>query len=266
VLLGKMRAKGPDRRTPRVHDALRTAGLDGRADHGVGVPRVLGRIDALNMWLQEEVPGRTLAHHLDPAEPPQAEVFARTGAALARLHAVPAAVDRRWSLVDEAAVLERALDQAAQDMPEAGEALRAIGRASMARLERLGDAPVCGIHRDFYFDQVLVDGPRIWLLDLDLYTIGDPAIDIGNFLAHLDEFALRRFGDVNALDTQASAFLAGYAGVRSLPTAGRIATLRTTSLARHIHISTRFQDRKHITQDLISISLAALTDMESQAS
>ncbi|WP_209428291.1 aminoglycoside phosphotransferase family protein, partial [Pararhodobacter sp. SW119] len=190
-VLGKLRAKGPDRRTPRVHRALRAAELDGLAAHGVGVPRALGQIESMNMWLQEAVPGTTLAGHLEPGDAAQAEIFARTGAALARLHDAPVATERRWSLDNEAAVLERALDHAAQQMPEAGATLGTIRRTARARLERLGDAPVCGIHRDFYFDQVLVDGPRIWLLDLDLYTIGDPAIDLANFLAHLDEFGLR---------------------------------------------------------------------------
>jgi aminoglycoside phosphotransferase (APT) family kinase protein len=264
-VLGKIRAKGPDQRTPRVHRALRAAGLDGLAAHGVGVPRALGRIDSMHMWLQEEAPGETLAGHLEPGAATQPEIFARTGTALARLHEIPAAVDRRWSFDDEADVLERVLNLAAQDMPGAGEALRMIRCAARTSLERLGDAPVCGIHRDFYFDQVLVDGPRIWLLDLDLYTIGDPAIDLANFLAHLDEFGLRRFGDVGALDAAASAFLSGYADIRALPAVDRIETLRATSLARHIHISMRFKDRQHITRELISISLAKLSDRERQA-
>lgn len=266
VLLGKIRAKGPDRRTPQVHRALRAAGLDGLADHGVGVPRALGRVDTLHMWLQEEVSGDPLAQYLDPARSPETKVLARIGGALAHLHAVPAVVDHNWSFVDEAAVLRRAIEKAARNMPEEGNALCKIVVASEAQLEKLSNAPVCGIHRDFYFDQVLVDSHRTWILDLDLYAIGDPAIDIGNFLAHLDEFALRRFGDRNALAAQAAAFLAGYAEVMPLPTAHRIATLRSVSLARHIHISTLFKDRRHITHDLISISLASLTTLESKTS
>ena len=41
------------------------------------------------------------------------------------------------------------------------------------------------VHRDFYHDQVIADGDVCRLVDLDLVAVGDPALDIGNFLAHL---------------------------------------------------------------------------------
>jgi hypothetical protein len=41
------------------------------------------------------------------------------------------------------------------------------------------------IHRDFYDKQVLVGLERTTLLDVDTISLGDPALDVGNFLAHL---------------------------------------------------------------------------------
>jgi len=83
----------------------------------------------------------------------------------------------------------------------------------------------------------MVDETCIWLLDLDLFTEGDPAIDLGNFLAHLDELGLRRHGEIDALSRHGEAFLEGYGAVHALPDSGRIALLRSVSLARHINIS-----------------------------
>jgi aminoglycoside phosphotransferase (APT) family kinase protein len=40
-------------------------------------------------------------------------------------------------------------------------------------------------HRDFYDKQILVDGERSVLLDLDTACLAEPELDIGNFLAHL---------------------------------------------------------------------------------
>src|SRR5438093_13000063 len=57
----------------------------------------------------------------------------------------------------------------------------------------------CGIHRDFYADHVIVDGPRLYLLDFDLFCEGDPALDIGNFRGHLIEQSLRTLGSAEAL-------------------------------------------------------------------
>src|SRR5699024_4363899 len=56
ILLGKMRAKGPDLRTPRLHAALRAHGLDGRAPARVGVPAPRGCLATPALWLQEAVP------------------------------------------------------------------------------------------------------------------------------------------------------------------------------------------------------------------
>ena len=41
------------------------------------------------------------------------------------------------------------------------------------------------IHRDFYDKQVLIGHERTTLLDVDTLALGDPALDVGNFLAHL---------------------------------------------------------------------------------
>lgn len=250
AILGKLRAKGTDGRMPAIHDALRGAGLDGRAPHGAGVPRARGIVDTMRMWLQDEVPGR-------PLTPTDVAAMARTGMALAHLHNVPPVTDRRWTHADELSVLDRALTQAAELLPARKAELRRILHAARDRMGRLRDDQHCGIHRDFYFDQVLIADAQVWLVDLDLYAVGDPAVDLGNFLAHLDEYALRTTGDVGALSASARAFLDGYAGIRPLPCPRRIATMRTLSLARHIRISLRFDDRRHTTDALIEQSLRA---------
>ena len=152
-LLGKLRAKGLDRRTPRLHDTLRRAGLDGR--NGVGVPPVFGSVTSFDMWLQGRVPGRSLAALLAPDAP--SHDLSRVGAALARLHATPVAPDRHWSMADEADVLDRALDRAAKARPEDSDTCKDIARTARQRLAALSPIRPCGIHRDFYFDQVMVD-------------------------------------------------------------------------------------------------------------
>lgn len=100
----------------------------------------------------------------------------------------------------------------------------------------------------------------VWLVDLDLYAVGDPAIDIGNVLAHLDELGLRRSGDAGAFAAQAAAFLAGYGAVRVPPAAGRVATLRAVSLARHVALSRRLPGRGHTMAALLARARVALVE------
>jgi aminoglycoside phosphotransferase (APT) family kinase protein len=42
------------------------------------------------------------------------------------------------------------------------------------------------IHRDFYYANILWDGERLWGLDFDEVSLGDPALDVAHFLAHLE--------------------------------------------------------------------------------
>ena len=97
-----------------------------------------------------------------------------------------------------------------------------------------------------------MDGDRVWILDLDLVAQGDPAIDIGNFLAHIKEYALRRYGSVSALKSIEQAFLKGYACEGCAVDQKRISLLESLSLARHVHISTLFADRRHTTDALLT--------------
>ena len=228
--IAKMRFKGSDRATPALHDRLRAAGLDGSGDTGVPQPR--SSIDALNLWLQDLVPGRILTDLIAPDGP--VGPFHAAGRGLARLHVTNTAAIRDWTLRDELEVMKKALDR-----PE----LRDICERLCGSVNGLPESPICGIHRDFYPDQVLIDNGRVWLLDLDLYANGDPAIDLGNFLAHLDEFALRQGWGCPALMRQAEAFLAGYVSLRALP--ANVSQMRAISLARHIKIAESFPDRQH---------------------
>ncbi len=52
---------------------------------------------------------------------------------------------------------------------------------------KLSDGIETGIHRDFYQDNMLMNDERVWFVNLDLYTRGHPATDVGSFQAHLIE-------------------------------------------------------------------------------
>ncbi|MEJ6392005.1 phosphotransferase [Gymnodinialimonas sp. 2305UL16-5] len=245
ALLGKMSAKGPDQSAPRIQARLRAAGLDGRK--GVGVPEVVGTLSDPGIWIQEEVPGEPLGALLHDSD--AASAVKRTGRALATLHATAPQTERSWSLQDELDVVRRAVDGGpyADLLDSAKRALAALPATEPQ-----------GLHRDFYFDQVIVDACAIWLVDLDLYAIGDPAIDIGNFCAHLIELGLRNTGDPMQFDPLRHAFLDGYETVQTPPERERIETLTWVSLTRHVRIATRFEDRRHTIPAIATLCRAQL--------
>ncbi|WP_298976394.1 phosphotransferase [uncultured Roseobacter sp.] len=246
TLLGKMRSRGQGAQTPALHTAFRTAGLDG---HGpVGVPRVIDLPNDWNMWFMEEVPGTCLR---DLQDDPQTDPFVRTGAALGHLHGCGVLPTRRWTQAQELDVLTAALGKAGEAMPRWRPRLQALVTQAEVLLDALPNQDLTCIHRDFYPDQVIVDVDQVWVVDLDLVALGDPAIDVGNFLAHLTEYAMRTTGSSDASKRLEAAFLRGYQSTGPDLCQHRIRVFRTISLLRHIHISRRFKDRKHITKLLL---------------
>lgn len=181
---------------------------------------MLGILPEAQIWLQERVEGRLLRDLL--ALGGEIAPFEATGRALAQLHRIPTVALGMpelpaWSIEDEIAVLTDALDRAARVRPDLAAALHELSADLGARACALAPGRVTGIHRDFYPDQVIVGPARTWLLDLDLFSLGDVTIDIANFVAHLREFGLRRWREAKALAGQEEAFLAGYAAIAPLP-------------------------------------------------
>lgn len=93
---------------------------------------------------------------------------------------------RPHTFADEQRIL---LAQAAAAPP----AIAAPVRSSLAALEAEWRCTTV-VHRDLYEEQILV-GERVGLIDLDDAALGPPELDVGNLLAHVELLALRAGGD-----------------------------------------------------------------------
>jgi hypothetical protein len=248
-LLGKCRARGVDSRTFRVARALRAAGLDGR--DGVEIPRALGIVPELHMWLQEKVPGETVWEALtgDSGE----ALSRRIADALHRLHVAPVEPPRRHGIADELHILAERLRSVAELRPAWTARLEGLLDACRRRAAGIPAAEPRGIHRDFHPDQVLVSAGRLALVDLDLYCAGDPALDVGNFRAHLGEWALRLRGDPRAIEGCEGAFEERFLELAGSQRAETVRAWTELSLARHVWISTRFPERRPFTAALLEL-------------
>jgi Ser/Thr protein kinase RdoA (MazF antagonist) len=128
---------------------------------------------------------------------------ARAGAAIGTWHRawqdrVPDALTRH-TLERELEILEERVAQAPTDLGAAVD-------GALAALAGAGWGYPTVVHRDLYEEQVLV-GDRIGLIDLDDAALGPPELDVGNFLAHVDLLALRSGADLAAVT---DALLDGY--------------------------------------------------------
>jgi aminoglycoside phosphotransferase (APT) family kinase protein len=158
---------------------------------GVVVPRVTGSDVRRGTVTCEEVRGVRLHDLLpDPAVSPRhlRSVGRAVGEALARLHGTTPPSDvGAHDAAAELRVTQGWLDHATTY------GLLDSGLAVGAHLDRLrGFAAEPGsasalVHRDMHDKQILVgEGDAVGMLDFDLATIGEPALDLANLLVHLE--------------------------------------------------------------------------------
>lgn len=241
LIIGKVRlGKSVDSRLHQLHrdlQKLRTA--------RVVVPAFIGEIPEWNLWFQEKLLGQAVSPDSKP------EVHRSVGVALAKLHNCGVVIDRSHTLDDELRILRQQhadFLSVTEEWRDASSALLHLAQQSSLTLQPTQSVL---LHRDFYFDQVLVMENSIALLDFDTAAMGPAELDVGNYLAHLDESALRMVGETGTYDESAQAFVEGYREVHSSLSESAVETWRFLSLARLVAISQRIADRSHSTEMLM---------------
>jgi aminoglycoside phosphotransferase (APT) family kinase protein len=203
------------------------------------------------MWLQARVEGRLATDLMEgPAGP---ALGMRLADALHKLHRAPVSPRRSHTVADELAILGDRLERAARERPVWAARLARLSDACVGAAAGLAPAETVLVHRDFYADQVIIDGDRLYLLDLDLCAAGDPALDVGNFAGHVVEQAVRAHGNPRALDEPKAALVDRFLACSRSTTAAAVDTYTTLTLARHVWLSTQFPERRGTTAALLDL-------------
>ena len=171
------------------------------------VPRpLLWCQDSNSLWM-EDVKATPL-----PELPANRQQNAVNGAgrALARLHRTQIDVSGGYTNDDEICLLDGWVQLIWTVFPDRAERLSAVLSQVRSTLRRCQSTPTALVHRDFYEKQILVEQNTTTLIDFDTLCQSDPALDIGNFLAHLRLLRLQGFGGFFGAE---QAFLDGYGNV-----------------------------------------------------
>jgi len=163
------------------------------------------------------------------------------------------------TMTDELRILEERFREASQRRPDLAGRLEDLGTACRQLAAGAVSDRSSPIHRDFYADQLLMDGDTTWILDLDLFCLGDPALDIGNFLGHVTELALRTLGDPTAGVDFERALLDRYSHLAGDSIVERAEVFRTLTLARQVWVSTEKPERSAITEPLLELCEARVS-------
>jgi hypothetical protein len=146
-----------------------------------------------------------------------------TAAWLATLHGSRLRLERTLDAAHEAANATAWAELVAERHPEvAGDVTRLAGELAARPPRDAGEASV-PIHKDFHYEHVIVgdsaadtfgdsagDTTRVGVVDLDEARMGDPAFDVGHFVAYLRLLALRTGMSGSDAARWEGAFLRGY--------------------------------------------------------
>lgn len=161
------------------------------------VPRPLAADGAGHVGLVEFVAGTPMPLLDDDA---YVAAAAAAGLALRRLHASGAVLDRAWGPGEELEQLGRT----------AGTASRAVVEAASRRWAPGAADGLVPAHRDCHPAQAVAGRAGVRWIDLDDAAMAPAALDVGNFLAHLDKEAATGSRGGQVVEAAAAAFVDGY--------------------------------------------------------
>jgi glycosyltransferase involved in cell wall biosynthesis len=217
-VIGKVFRDERGSRLFRVQQQLWLNGFGPDAGDGIHVPRPLAYVPEMRMLVQERAPGVTLNKLvMDRNIKP---LMLRCAEGLAKLHDF-VAVDgpdgngsKTYFLADELDSLDRFANELVEVRPQSVSKVAILLDGLRAWADKPTLPAATAVHRDFYYSQVLFDGPRLTLIDFDLFALGDPAIDVANFAAHLHFLGLQHLGHLDALASEAVSFVVAYTRFR----------------------------------------------------
>jgi hypothetical protein len=279
ALIGKVRAGHRPTSPFRLMQRFRAAGLD---DGPVRVAEPVAVIEDLEMWVQRAAPG-TPGNLLLAGLTTAVDVATAAAAAIHRVHLAGVPTKRTHTIDHELDVLARRLAATADVRPDLAHRLHRLEAACARRAIGADDVAsrggAIGIHRDAYADQFLftgLDNPVAvgspegghsrapgtdvvtTVIDFDLYCLGDPALDVGNFVAHLTEHALRVTGDAAALEAAESACREAFLELAGQRHELAVDAYTDLTLARHVALSTTVPGRSHLTDAILALCEARL--------
>lgn len=171
-------------------------------------PMALLLVADRGLVLQGHVAGHELRAALGSED--EASALAQAARWLAVLHAATplAGLKLRNTDYDLRKALKWCDEVAERDLPDVAPAARTVRR----RLEAV--QPIVReprmIHKDYYYANLIWDGTRCSAVDFDQMCLGDPALDVGHFIAHLDFLSIRNAKREGVLTNQGSLFLSAY--------------------------------------------------------
>jgi hypothetical protein len=179
-------------------------------DNRFRIPQPLHHFEDLKLIIQEKARGTKLRTFLGDGSDTSFNHARMAGLWLAKLHHMPAAPSQVCSYEDEKASVRRFVDALGTDQPHLACELRHYAAAAEQRFEGFHAVQSTHVHGDFHPDHIYVGNNFITVIDFERYCIGDPARDLGSFVAHMRTTASSLGKSIATVNLEIVAFLESY--------------------------------------------------------
>lgn len=196
-----------DARAARIADWSRQVARQlSESGDSLRLPAVVGVDESRKLLINQWCDGE--AGDARPVEPgPRLKRVARI---LAALHAVRVDGLPAFSIDEELAIAKRWTKFLRQFDPIAADRAAALFDKLEKCARQVGTQRPCTIHRDFFEKQIIWTRRGPVLLDLDTLTLGNPALDVGNFIGHMLLNRAQAGKSIDDLQQLARAFVSHY--------------------------------------------------------
>jgi len=165
----------------RVHEGR------SRQTGSFAIPTLLAYLPDLGALALEEAQGTSLLTLVEQGDHTEA-MLSHVGRAMAAFHQGDISGLPSHGLADEIASLERPKAFLVSTCPHLQARIEVVFEAIESGLQEVPPGPT---HLALRLGPILVDGDRLWLIDLDSLSAADPVIDAAMLLAHLAKLRIR---------------------------------------------------------------------------
>ncbi len=233
-------------------------GFSRNAEDGISMPEPIDFQSSLCLLIQEEVPGSSLKVLMNPL--PQKEHFRQMGRALAKLHRCAFVPDVPFTVRDHLMRCHPKHEFLAFASPELAPDIDYIVERAYRIEAAFGQFPLALLHGDFHLGQIHLADGRVWLIDFDALSYGDPAADLGNLLVFLKAKASRNPAFNGLID----AFLGEYFSIMDPGIAARIPLYEALTHVRRACKCLRLQKEEWLSkaQAMIKRGVSAINEID----
>ena len=186
------------------------------------IPRPFDLLPNQNLILQESACGTKLTGSIGGNSAESTSHFRMSGLWLAKLHGIKMSPPVTCSYDAELASLDLFVRELSGVQPALLPRVQRLGEAIRQRLASCTDVTASLVHGDYHPEHIFVADDSITVIDFERFGCGDPAKDVGSFLAHTRSSGCLAGRPPRVVDQETGEFLASY--FSALPSATGVAT------------------------------------------